>query len=500
MALQPATLGGLPSIDMTKSLLDQIIDAGKLIRQEGNDPDGKARVAARNLVGEFVDQVLPKTTAENTDITQRITACIAELDARISEQLNAVLHDPGFQKLEAAWRGLNYLVMNTETGTMLKLRLLFASKHELSKDLTSATEFDQSALFKKLYEEEYGTFGGKPYSVLVGDYEFGPSAADVTLLTKISNVAAAAHAPFIAAAAPAMFFMDSFTEMASKRDLAKIFESPDFIDWNGFRDTEDSRYVALTMPRVLARAPWGANSVPVDGMSFEEEVNGPDASKYLWGSAAYKLAQRITNAYSLYGWTAAVRGVEGGGKVEGLPSYVFNAPEGDRVQMCPTEIALTDRREKELNDLGFIALMHCKGTNYAAFFGGQSAQKPLKYISEAANANARLSAMLPYVLTASRFAHYIKSMMRDKVGSFQTKETIQSYLNLWIGQYVLGKDDAGQDLKAKYPLREARVDVVDVVGKPGVYTATVFLRPHFQLEELTASIRLVAELPPPVAA
>jgi type VI secretion system protein ImpC len=494
MALEPEPASsGVATAD--GNVLDRILTQGKLVR------DPSQRETAIAVVEKFVDQVLANTKRTSSDVVQRITDCIAEIDARISAQLNEVMHHEEFQRLEASWRGLNYLVMNTETGTQLKLRLLNASRSDLLKDLTSAVEFDQSALFKKVYEDEYGTFGGNPYSVLVGDYEFGPGAEDVLLLSKISNVAAAAHAPFVAAVSPVMFFMDSFTELPAPRDLAKIFESSDMIDWRAFRDSEDSRYVALTMPRVLQRMPYGPGGISVEGLAFVEDVDGQDHKKYLWGTAAYKLAQRITYAFSLYGWTAAIRGVEGGGKVEALPTHVFNAPEGDRVQKCPTETAITDRREKELNDLGFISLLHHKGENFAAFFGGQTAQKPhTNWNTDSANANSRLSAMLPYVLTASRFAHYLKVMMRDKIGSFMTKENVQAFLNLWIGEYVLGKDDAGQSLKARFPLREARVDVFDTPGKPGVYTATVFLRPHFQLEELTASIRLVAELPPPVAA
>jgi type VI secretion system protein ImpC len=495
MALEPqaSTAEAAPATELT--LLDRIFEEGRLTRDSSLD----ARAKARSMIGEFVDRVVAQSSTTSLDVTQRIVDCIADLDDLISAQLNEVLHHEDCQKIEAAWRGLHDLVMNTETGSRLKLRLLNVSKADLAKDLKNAIEFDQSALFKKVYEDEYGTFGGNPYSVLVGDYEFGPGNEDVLLLTRISNVAASAHAPFIASASPSMFFMNGFTELPSPRDLAKIFESSDFTDWRAFRASEDSRYVALTLPRVLQRLPYAPGSV--EGMSFVEDVDGTDHKKYLWGSAAYKLAQRITAAYAQYSWTAAIRGVEGGGKVEGLPSHSFSTPEGDRMLKCPTETAITDRREKELNDLGFIALLHHKGENFAAFFGGQTTQKPnTNYVSEAANANARISSMLPYVLTASRFAHYIKAMMRDKVGSFMTKENVQTFLNVWIGEYVLGKDDAGQALKARYPLREARVDVFDTPGKPGVYTATVFLRPHFQLEELTASIRLVAELPPPIAA
>lgn len=476
------------------TLLDKIIVEGKLAR------DDSQKEFARDLVAEFVNSVLAEEGGTvGNDVVALINDKIAEIDDLLSAQLNEILHDPDLQKLEATWRGLSFLVFNTETSTSLKLRILNITKDELLKDLEKAVEFDQSALFKKVYEEEYGTFGGNPYSMLMGDYEFGRHPNDVKLLELVSNVAAAAHAPFISAASPRLFDMDSFTELGVPRDLSKIFESMELVKWRSFRNSEDSRYVSLVLPHVLLRLPYGPDTKPVEGVNFVEDTDGRDHKKYLWGNAAYVLTQRVTDAFAKHGWTAAIRGVEGGGKVEGLPAHTFRTDEGDVALKCPTEIAITDRREKELNDLGFISLVHCKGTDYAAFFGGQTANKPRQYNTDAANANARISAMLPYVLNASRFAHYIKVIMRDKVGSFMTKDNVQTFLNTWIMDYVLGKDDAGQELKAKYPLREARVDVFDVPGKPGAYRATVFLRPHFQLEELTASIRLVAELPAPAA-
>jgi type VI secretion system protein ImpC len=350
-----------------------------------------------------------------------------------------------------------------------------------------------------VYEEEYGTFGGHPYSCLIADFEFGRHPQDVKMLEMISGVAAAAHAPFVGAASPKLFDMDSFTELGIPRDLAKGFETTELIKWRSFRETEDSRYVTLVLPRVLLRLPYGANTVPVDGIAFEEDVNGKDHSKYLWGNAAYALGQRITNAFSLYGWTAAIRGVEGGGVVEGLPAHTFKTEEGDIALKCPTETAITDRREKELSDLGFVSLCHCKGTDFAAFFGGQTTNKPKKYNTSAANANSRISSNLPYILATSRFAHYFKAMMRDKIGGFMTRDNVAMFLNSWIADYVLLDDNAPQAVKAKYPLREARVDVSDIPGKPGCYKAVAFLRPHFQLEELNVSMRLVAELLPPAA-
>jgi type VI secretion system protein ImpC len=438
--------------------------------------------------------------AVSNNTVAMIESQIAQIDELISNQLNEILHHEDYQRLEASWRGLNYLVMNTETSTRLKLRLLCVSKKELLKDLETASEFDQSNLFKKVYEEEYGTFGGNPYSLLMGDFEFGRHPQDMALLEKLSNVAAAAHAPFIAGASPRLFDMDSYTELANPRDLAKGFESTELIKWRSFRDTEDSRYVTLVLPHILLRLPYGPETLPVEEFNLVEDTDGRDHGKYLWGNAAYAMTQRITNAFALYGWCAAIRGVEGGGVVAGLPTHTFKTDEGDIALKCPTEIAITDRREKELDGLGFVALCHCKGTDYAAFFGGQTTQKPKLYDTDQANANARISARLPYILAASRFAHYLKVICRDKVGSFQTKETLGTYLNRWINNYVLATDDAGQELKAQYPLREARIDVTDLPANPGAYRAVAFLRPHFQLEELTTSIRLVAELPPPAAA
>jgi len=475
------------------TLLDKIIQEGGMVRDENQVP------YARDLIGEFVNQILDEGMVVSADTAAMINEQIAKIDELLTKQLNEIFHNPEMQRLEASWRGLHFLVMNTETSTMLKLRLLNITKKELLNDLEKAVEFDQSNLFKKVYEEEYGTFGGHPYTMLLGDFEFGRHPQDMSLLEKLSGVAAAAHAPFIAAASPKLFDMDGFTQLGVPRDLAKIFESAELIKWRSFRDSEDSRYVSLVLPHILMRLPYGANTIPCEGMSFEEDVDGRDHSKYLWGNAAYALAQRITNAFALYKWCAAIRGVEGGGLVEGLPTHTFTTDEGDIALKCPTEIAITDRREKELNDLGFITLVHCKGTDYAAFFGGQTTQKPKVYDTDAANANARISAVLPYVLAASRFAHYIKAIMRDKIGSFMTAGNVSAYLNRWISNYVLGQDDAGQSIKAQYPLREARVDVSEIPGKPGCYNAVVFLRPHFQLEELTASIRLVAELPPPAA-
>jgi len=474
-----------------KGLLDQIVEQGRV------GTDVATRERGKSLVREFINQVLEGQVTISKDTEAMINARVAQIDHLLSLQLNEVLHHPQFQKLEASWRGLKYLISQSETSAMLKIRVLNVGKKELLRDLQRAPEFDQSALFKKIYEEEFGVFGGEPFAAMVGDYEFGKGPEDLELLEKVSQVAGAAHAPFLTAASSQLMNMDSFTQLDQPRDIGKIFDTTEYAKWKGFRQSDDSRYVGLCVPHVLMRVPYGRETVPVDAFNYEEGVDGTDHSKYLWGNAAYAMGARLTNAFALYGWCAAIRGVEGGGLVEGLPSHTFRTDEGDVALKCPTEIAITDRREKELADQGLIPLVHCKGTDKAAFFSVQSANRPKLYDSDAANANARLSAQLPYIMATCRFAHYLKAMMRDKIGSFTSRDEIQAFLNRWIAIYVTSDDTATQATKAKYPLREARVDVEEVKGKPGVYRAVAFLRPHFQLDELTVSLRLVAALPQP---
>jgi len=474
------------------SLVDKIIQNGRLAR----DPSQVAR--AKEMLAEYVNQVAaaPKGSIGN-DVYSFIVNCISKFDNTLSVQMDQIIHNPDFQRFEGSWRGLAKLVMNTETGENLRLKLWVLSKQELLDDLENAVEFDQSHFFKKVYEEQYGTYGGIPFSCLVGDYEFGRNPQDVELATLISNVAACAHTPFITAASPGLFNFDSFAEISNPRDLTKVFDGTDAIKWRSFRETDDSRYFVLTLPHVLMRLPYGTSTNPVVGFDYEESVDGTDNSKFCWGSSAYALGQIVTNAFFLYGWTAAIRGVEGGGLVSDLPAYTFKTTDGDLAVKCPTEVAITDRREKELSDLGFISLCYCKHTDYAAFFSTQTTQQPKLYNEDNANANSRISARLSYMLNASRFAHYIKSMMRDKIGSFMSRQEVSLYLNSWIAQYVLLSDIAPETVKASFPLREARIDVAEVKGDPGSYTAVIFLRPFFQLEELKVSIRLVAALPRP---
>jgi|TARA_B110000977_G_scaffold166999_1_gene215236 type VI secretion system protein ImpC len=482
---------GAATANAELSLLDRIVLEGNMAVEPSQGE------YAKKLLGQFATQILDEgmKTAPDKGVVAMINERVAEIDRILSDQLNAIMHHEEFQTLEAAWTGLHDMVFGSETSTTLKLRLLNVSKKELLKDLEGAVDHDMSVLFKKIYEEEYGTFGGNPYSALIGDYYFGRHPQDMALLQRMSKVAAASHAPFITAAGSSIFDMKSFTELGVPRDLSKIFESAELTTWRSFRDSEDSRYVSLVLPRYAARLPYGPDTIPIDNFNFVEDVDGTDHNKYLWANAAYQLGLRLTDAFAKYNWTTAIRGVEGGGKVSGMTAHTYKTDEGDAVLKCPTEVLITDRREKELNDLGFIAIVNSKGSDFAAFFGGQSTNKPKRYNLDAANANASLSSKLPYILAASRFAHYIKVIMRDKVGSFQTRETVENYLNLWISDYVLLSPTATQGEKARFPLSEARIDVIDQPGKPGSYSAVVFLKPHFQMEELSTSIRLVAELP-----
>jgi type VI secretion system protein ImpC len=488
---QQAPAGGAAAQTTELSLLDQIVEDGRF----GKDPAAKER--GKDMIKQFVSEVLEGSITMARDTEAMINARIAQIDHLLSLQLSEILHAPEFQKLEGTWRGLKYLISQSECSAMLKIKVLNVSKKDLLRDLQRAAEFDQSALFKKVYEEEFGVFGGHPFGALLGDYEFGKGGQDIELLEKISQVAAAAHAPFLTAASPDMMNLESFSQIDQPRDLGKIFDTTEYARWKGFRQSEDSRYVALTMPRVLMRLPYGEDTVPVDAFKYEEGVDGTEHDKYLWGNAAWALGSRLTSAFALYGWCACIRGVESGGLVEGLPVHTFRTDDGDIAMKCPTEVAITDRREKELADLGFAPLVHCKGTDYAAFFSVQSAQKPKVYDQDAANANARISAQLPYILAVSRFAHYLKSMMRDKIGGYMSRDEASQFLNRWITKYVVSNDDAPFALKAQRPLKEARVDVTEIPGKPGCYRAVAFLRPHFQLDELTISMRLVADLPQP---
>ncbi|WP_374316502.1 type VI secretion system contractile sheath large subunit [Aquabacterium sp.] len=481
---------GLPQGEGSLSLLDDIVARSRVART----PTEHDR--AKDLISELVREVLQGTVVVSDNLSATLDARIAEIDKLISDQLSEVMHTPEFQRLEASWTGLHYLCKQTSTGEKLKIKVFHATKKELVKDFKTAIDFDQSALFKKVYEEEFGTFGGAPFASLVGDFDIGRSAEDMYFLEQMSHVAAAAHAPFISAASPELMGLESFTDLGKPRDMSKVFDTVEYAKWKSFRESEDARYVALTLPRFLGRLPFDPkDGNTTEGFNFVEDIDGTDHAKYLWVNAAYAFGARLTSAFEMYGWCAAIRGVEGGGLVEDLPTHTFKTDDGEVALKCPTEISITDRREKELSDLGFVPLVHCKNTDYAAFFGAQSVQKARKYDNPAANANAVLASQLQYIFSVCRIAHYLKAMMRDKIGSFASAGNVETFLNAWIAQYVLADDSASQEAKAKYPLREASIEVQEVPGRPGVYRAVAFVRPHFQLDELSVSLRLVAELP-----
>lgn len=474
------------------SLLDQAISATKT-----SDPN-----EVQDLLRNLTQEAMSGTLTFDKNLTLTISKAIDAIDAKLSQQLSAVIHHPDFQKLEGSWRGLNYLVKNTETSSTLKIRVMNISKKDLHKDLTKAVEFDQSQVFKKIYEAEFGVAGGEPIGALIGDYELGSGVEDMEVLQGMSNVAAASFAPFVTAANSRMFGLESFNELSKPRDLEKIFASPEYIKWRSFRDSEDSRFVSLVMPRVLARTPYGSTGKTIEEFNFEEApisadgvVSGMTSDKFTWMNASYALGQRLTNAFAQYGFCTAIRGAEGGGKVENLPSFTFTSDDGDLDQQCPTEIGITDRREAELSKLGFLPLCHYKNTDYAVFFGAQTAQKPKKYDNPDATSNAAISARLPYMMASSRFAHYLKVMGRDKIGSFMEASDCAAWLNRWIGNYVNGNKAAGPESKARFPLAEAEVVVKEVPGAPGSYNAVAYMRPWLQMEELTTSLRMVARIP-----
>lgn len=471
-------------------LLDQIVEQSRVAKSSAEHD------RAKDLIGELAREVMKGTVVVSDNLSAMLDARVAELDRLISAQLSEVMHAPEFQKLESTWRGLHYLCTESQTGTMLKIKVLNVTKRDLVRDFQTAIDFDQSLMFKKVYEEEFGTFGGSPFGALLGNFEMTRQPEDMYFIEQMSHVAAAAHAPFISAASEGMFGLETFTDLGKPRDLAKVFDTVEYAKWKSFRESEDSRYVGLTMPRFLGRLPYNPkDGTTVEGFNFVEEIEAADHSKFLWCNTAYAMGARLTQAFESFGWCAAIRGVEGGGLVEDLPTHTFRTDDGEVALKCPTEVAITDRREKELSDLGFMPLVHCKNTDYAAFFGAQSAQKPKKYNTDSANANAILSAQLQYIFAVSRIAHYLKAMMREKIGSFASAGNVEEFLNRWIAQYVLLDDNASQEAKAQFPLREASVQVSEVPGKPGVYRAVAFIRPHFQLDELSVSLRLVAELP-----
>jgi type VI secretion system protein ImpC len=473
------------------SLLESVITATKQTE----------RSQAIGLIDNLVKQADAKNVKFDRNLARTIDRAIAEIDEKLSTQLNAIIHDEKFLKLEGSWRGLHYLVINSETSASLKIRMLNVSKRELNRDLTKAVEFDQSRLYKSIYTEEFGMPGGQPYGALIGDFEWTNHPDDIETLRLISNIAAAGFSPFISSAGPAMFGLSDWTELNKPRDLAKIFDGPEYIKWNSFRDSEDARFVSLVMPRVLARLPYGSATKPIGEFGYEEAPLEDNVSieqshrDYCWMNAAYAMGARLTDAFAQWGFCVRIRGKEGGGTVENLPTHVFTSEEGDSEVKCPTEVLIPDRREYELSNLGFLPLCSYKNSDYAVFIGGQTVQKPKKWDTPEATANAAISARLPYIMAAGRFAHYLKVMARDKIGSSVEAAECERWLNRWINNYTNNAETAGDETKAMKPLRESKIEVQEIPGKPGAYNAVAKLRPWLHMEELTASVRMVASIP-----
>ena len=473
-------------------------DFAALLKKEFKPKTDEAKSAVEQAVQTLAQQALANTALRSTDSVRTIEAMIAALDKKLTEQVNKIIHHEDFQRLESAWRGLHYLVNNTETDEQLKIRVMNVSKQDLGKTLKrfKGTAWDQSPLFKKLYEEEYGQFGGEPYGCLVGDYHFDHTPPDVELLSEMSKLAASAHAPFITGASPSVMQMESWQELANPRDLTKIFTTPEYAAWRSLRESDDARYLAMCMPRFLARLPYGAKTSPVDEFDFEEDTADATHTKYSWANAAYAMAVNVNRSFKSYGWCSRIRGIESGGAVENLPTHSFPSDDGGIDMKCPTEIAISDRREAELSKNGFLSMIHRKNSDFAAFISGQSLQKPQEYDDPDATANAALAARLPYLFACNRFAHYLKCIVRDKVGSFRSRDAMQNWLNEWILNYVDGDPmNSSEETKSKRPLAAAQVEVEEVEGAPGYYQSKFYLKPHYQLEGLTVSLRLVSKLP-----
>lgn len=469
-----------------------------LLDKEFRPKTDQARAAVEDAVQALAQQALASTAIISSDAYHTVEAIIAEIDRKMSEQVNKIMHHPEFQQLEGAWRGLHHLVNNTEVDEMLKIRVMNISKKELHRHMSryKGIGWDQSPMFKKVYEEEYGQFGGEPFGCLVGDYHFDHSPPDVELLSEMAKVGAAAHCPFIAGASPTIMQMESWQELSNPRDLTKIFTNTEYAAWRSLRESDDSRYIGLAMPRFLARLPYGVKTNPVDEFDFEEETASGDHSKYCWANSAYAMAVNINRSFKYYGWCTSIRGVESGGAVDNLPAHTFPTDDGGVDMKCPTEIAISDRREAELAKNGFMPLVHRKNSDVAAFIGAQSLQKPAEYHDADATSNANLAARLPYMFACCRFAHYLKCIVRDKIGSFKERDDMERWLNDWILNYVDGDPaNSSQETKARKPLAAAEVQVAEVEGNPGYYTSKFFLRPHYQLEGLTVSLRLVSKLP-----
>jgi type VI secretion system protein ImpC len=489
-----------PDSQPQHTVVEEPIDDGlkDILRRSFRPRTNEAADAVNKAVETLLTYSRRSRVVVREDVAQTIEHLVAELDKKISDQLTEVMHAKAFRALEGAWRGLHYLISNTDTNENLKIRFLNISKNDLSKTLRryKGVVWDQSPIFKMIYEQEYGQFGGEPFGCLIGDYQFDHSIQDVSILTEMSKIAAAAHSPFVAAAAPGLLQMDNWNELGNPRDVSKIFTSTEYVFWRRLRESNDSRYLALTLPRFLARVPYGPKTHPVEEFGFIEKVDPDRSDDFCWANSAYAMGVNITRAFKTYGWCTKIRGVESGGAVEVLPKFVLPSQENDVELHCPTEIAISDRREHELANSGLMPLVYRKNSDTAAFISAKTVHRPAIYEDDDSTANANLSARLPYIFATCRFAHYLKCIVRDKIGSFKSAEDTQRWLNDWLMHYVDGDPTiSSETTKAQRPLSAAEVVVESIPDNPGYYRAQFFLRPHFQLEGLTVSLRLVSKLP-----
>lgn len=472
-------------------------DFAALLQKEFKAGSDAKQARIEQAVKTMAQQALEDSAVIGEDVYLTVDALKAAIDRKLTEQINLILHHPEFQALESAWRGLWYLVGNTSTGRDLKIRVLNISKEETRRQLRQFRDaaWDQSPLFKKLYEQEFGQLGGQPYGAVICDFQFNHYGPDLEVMKGLSKIGAAAHAPFIAAASPQLIGMESWRQLANPRDIAKQFDATDYMAWRSFRASHDSRYLALTLPRFLGRPLYGALSEPVADFAFEEEVEG-NHDNYLWLNASYALGVRITEAFKTYGWCTRIRGVESGGTVEDLPVSLFPTDEGGVDVKCPTEVAISDRREAELSKAGLMALIHRKNTDHATFIGAQTVHEPKAYEDPDATANANLSARLPYIFASTRFAHYLKCMVRDWIGGTREAPQLERDLQSWIMQYVdLQPEHSNENTKARKPLKQAHVEVVPDPENPGYYRGVFRMVPHYQLEGMDVTLSMVSRLP-----
>ena len=472
-------------------------DFSALLRKEFKPQTEERADRIQQAVATLAQQALADSSVVSDDVFATMDAMRSAIDKKLSEQINKVLHNADFQKLESAWRGLSYLVMNTSTSKDLKIRVMNVGKDEIRKMFRQYRDaaWDQSPLFKRIYEAEFGQLGGQPFGSFICDYAFDHTAPDLEVMKGLCKIGAAAHAPMISSAGSSLFGMESWTELSNPRDLSKLFDSTEYLSWRTFRETSDSRYMALTMPRFLGRQLYGAKTDPIEEFDFEEDVEG-DHDKHLWLNAAYAMGVRVTEAFSTYGWTTRIRGVESGGTVEDLPCAMFPTDDGGVDLKCPTEIAISDRREAELSKAGLMALIHRKNTSNATFIGAQTVHKPAVYDDPDATANANLSARLPYIFSSCRFAHYLKCMVRDWIGGNREAPQLQRDLQDWIRNYIDGAPDtSSEETKARLPLKDAKIEIIPDEENPGYYKGKFLFVPHYQLEGMDVSLSMVSRLP-----